>query len=39
MKKVFNKDLVVLWVSLGALVLAAINLNDSLNKLSEKEEE
>jgi len=39
MKKVFTKDLVVLWVSLGALVLAAINLNDSLNKLSEKEEE
>ena len=38
MKKVFTKDLIVLWISLGALICAAINLNDSLNKLAEKEE-
>lgn len=37
MKKVFSKDLIVLWVSLIALICAAISLNGSLNKLTEKE--
>lgn len=38
MKKVFTKDLVVLWIALGALICAALKLNDSLNKLAGKEE-
>lgn len=33
MKKVFGKELVVLWVSLAALVLAGLSLNKSLNRL------
>ena len=39
MKKVFTKDLVVLWIALGALICAALKLNDSLNKLAGKEEQ
>lgn len=39
MKKAFGKDLVVLWISLGALVLAAMSLNKSLNKLANKEQD
>ena len=39
MKKVFTKDLFVLWFALGALICAALNLNSSLNKLAGKEEE
>ena len=38
MKKVFGKEMIVLWVSLAALVCAAISLNDSLNQLAEKEQ-
>ena len=38
MKKVFTKDLLVLWVALGALVCAALTLNSSLNKLASKEQ-
>lgn len=37
MKKIFSKDLIVLWISLAALICAAISLNSSLNQLSEKE--
>ncbi len=36
-KKTFGKELFVLWISLGALVLAAMSLNKSLNKLVGKE--
>ena len=32
-KKVFIKDLLVLWLALTALVLAALNLHVSLNML------
>lgn len=38
MKKVFGKEMIVLWVSLAALVCATISLNDSLNQLAEKEQ-
>ena len=38
MKKVFSKELIVLWISLAALVVAAIELNDSLNALADKEQ-
>ena len=38
MKKVFGKEMIVLWVSLAALVCAAISLNDSLNQLAENEQ-
>ncbi len=37
MKKVFGKEMIVLWVSLASLVFAAMSLNDSLNQLAEKE--
>ena len=37
MKKTVLKDLIVLWISLGALVCAALNLNASLNLLADKE--
>ena len=37
-KKVFIKDLIVLWLSLSALVCAALNLHVSLNMLGQKEE-
>lgn len=39
MKKVFSKELLVLWLSLAALICAALNLNTSLNQLANKEEE
>jgi hypothetical protein len=39
MKKTFTKDLFVLWFALAALICAALNLNSSLNKLVNKEEE
>ena len=39
MKKIFKKDLIVLWISLAALICAAITLNSSLNLLVNKEEE
>jgi hypothetical protein len=37
MKKIFSKELTVLWVSLAALIIAAISLNSSLNSLVGKE--
>ena len=39
MKKVFGKELFVLWIALAALVCAAISLNTSLEMLLEKEED
>ena len=39
MKKVFTKDLIVLWLSLGALICAALSLNASLERLENKGEE
>ena len=39
MKKNVIKDLIVLWLSLSALVCAALNLHISLNMLANKEEE
>ena len=39
MKKNSKKGLVVFWISLAALVCAAVNLNDSLNELADKEQE
>ena len=33
MKKVFTKDLIVLWIALAALICAALSLNTSLNLL------
>ena len=39
MKKNVMKDLIVLWLSLSALVCAALNLHISLNMLANKEEE
>lgn len=38
MKKIIKKDTIVLWISLAALVCAAINMNASLNRLVEKEQ-
>ena len=38
MKKVFGKELVVLWISLAALVCAVMSLNASLNQLAGKEQ-
>lgn len=38
MKKV-GKELIVLWVALAALVLAATSLNTSLNELANKEQD
>ena len=38
MKKIFKKDLIVLFISLAALICAAIALNSSLNLLADKEE-
>ena len=37
-KKNVIKDLVVLWIDLGALGCAAVNLHISLNKLGQKKE-
>ncbi len=39
MKKTFTKDLFVLWFALAALICAALNLNSSLNKFADKEQE
>ena len=39
MKKVFSKELLVLWLSLAALICAALSLNTSLNLLGKKEQE
>ena len=39
MKKNVIKDLFVLWLSLSALVCAALNLHISLNMLANREEE
>ena len=33
MKKVFGKELIVLWVCLAGLICAALSLNTSLNQL------
>ena len=32
------KELIVLWISLAALICAALSLNDSLNQLTDKEQ-
>lgn len=37
-KKIFIKDLIVLWIALSALVCAALNLHVSLNMLGQKED-
>lgn len=39
MKKIFTKDLFILWLAIAALTCAAINLNASLNLLAEKGQE
>ena len=39
MDKVFTKDLIVLWIALGALICAGLSLNASLNKLANQEHE
>lgn len=39
MKKVFGKELFVLWFSLAALVVAAISLNNSLDQLVSDDQE
>ena len=39
MKKVFGKELIVLWIALAALICAAMSLNTSLNQLANKEQE
>ncbi len=39
MKKVFTKDLIVLWIALAALICAALSLNTSLNLLVGGEQE
>ena len=39
MKKIFNKELLVLWLSLAALICAALSLNSSLNLLAKTKEE
>ena len=38
MKKLFNKDLLVFWLSFAAMVCAVISLNDTLNKLENKKQ-
>ena len=38
-KKVFTRELIVLWVALAALIIAALSLNSSLNRLVGKEEQ
>jgi hypothetical protein len=35
MKKLFSKELIVLWVSLAALIFAALSLNSSLNQFAD----
>ena len=39
MKKIFTKDSFVLWLSLAALICAALSLNTSLQKLADKNQE
>ena len=39
MKKVFTRELIVLWVALAALIIAALSLNSSLNRRVSKEEQ
>ena len=39
MKKVFGKELFVLWLALAALICAGLSLNSSLNLLANKEQE
>ncbi len=39
MKKLFRKELLVLWLALAALICAALSLNASLNRLAAKEQE
>lgn len=39
LKDAFKKETIVLWLSLGALIVAAINLNTALNKLARQGEE
>ena len=39
MKKVFTRELIVLWVALAALIIEALSLNSSLNRLVGKEEQ
>ena len=39
LKDAFKKETLVLWLSLGALIVAAINLNTALNKLARQGEE
>ena len=39
MKKVFGKELIVLWIALAALICAALSLNNSLKQLASREEE
>ena len=39
MKKVFGKELFVLWLALAALICAALSLNNSLNQLITMKEE
>ena len=39
MKKIFSKELLVLWLSLAALICAVLSLNSSLNLLAKTKEE
>jgi hypothetical protein len=39
MKKVFGKELFVLWFALAALICAGLSLNTSLNQLVSREQE
>ncbi len=39
MKKVFGKELFVLWFALAALIVAALSLNTSLNQLASGDEQ
>ena len=39
MKKVFSKELIVLWLALAALICAALSLNASLNLRAGREQE
>lgn len=39
MKKVFTKDMFILWLALAALICATLALNNSLNLLADKEQE
>ena len=39
MKKIFTKDLFILFLALAALICAVLALNNSLNLLTDKEQE